>query len=89
MDKADLFCKAEVIVKVKEPLPQEYALFQAGQLLSTYLHLAASTELVRELLARKVTGAAYETIELADGSLPCLTPMSEIAGRLSVQEGAK
>ena len=88
-DKADLFRKAEMIVKVKEPLPQEYGLFREGQLLYTYLHLAASKELATELLKRKVTGVAYETIELPDRSLPCLTPMSEIAGRLSVQEGAK
>ena len=88
-DKAELFRKAEMIVKVKEPLPQEYSLLHEGQLLYTYLHLAANKELATELLSRKVTGVAYETIELADGSLPCLTPMSEIAGRLSVQEGAK
>ena len=88
-DKAELFRKAEMIVKVKEPLPSEYSLFREGQLLYTYLHLAASRELADELLKRKVTGVAYETIELADRSLPCLTPMSEIAGRLSVQEGAK
>lgn len=88
-DRGELFRKAEMIVKVKEPLPQEYSLLHEGQLLYTYLHLAANKELATELLSRKVTGVAYETIELADGSLPCLTPMSEIAGRLSVQEGAK
>ncbi|HVP18233.1 MAG TPA: alanine dehydrogenase [Spirochaetia bacterium] len=87
--KADLFRQAEMIVKVKEPLAEEYPLFREGQLLYTYLHLAASKELALELMKRKVTGVAYETIELADKSLPCLTPMSEIAGRLSVQEGAK
>jgi alanine dehydrogenase len=78
-----------MIVKVKEPLAEEFPLFHEGQILYTYLHLAASRELANELIARKVTGVAYETIELADRSLPCLTPMSEIAGRLSVQEGAK
>jgi alanine dehydrogenase len=76
-------------VKVKEPLPEEFGLFRDGQVLFTYLHLAAAAELAKELLKRKVAGVAYETIELADRSLPCLTPMSEIAGRLAVQEGAK
>jgi alanine dehydrogenase len=88
-DKAALFRDAEMIVKVKEPLPEEFPLFHEGQVLFTYLHLAASRELAAELIKRKVTGVAYETIELPDRSLPCLTPMSEIAGRLSVQEGAK
>jgi alanine dehydrogenase len=89
VDKVELFRDSEMIVKVKEPLPEEYAFFHPGQILYTYLHLAASRELADELLKRKVTGVAYETIELPDRSLPCLTPMSEIAGRLSVQEGAK
>jgi alanine dehydrogenase len=88
-DKAELFRDSEMIVKVKEPLPEEFGLFHAGQILFTYLHLAASKELANELLKRKVAGVAYETIELPDRSLPCLTPMSEIAGRLAVQEGAK
>ena len=88
-DKAEMFRESEMIVKVKEPLAEEFPLFHGGQILFTYLHLAASRELAYELLTRKVTGVAYETIELADKSLPCLTPMSEIAGRLSVQEGAK
>jgi len=88
-DKAELFRDSEMIVKVKEPLPEEFGLFHAGQILFTYLHLAASKELANELIKRKVTGVAYETIELPDRSLPCLTPMSEIAGRLAVQEGAK
>jgi alanine dehydrogenase len=85
----ELFARAEMIVKVKEPLPEEYGLFQANQILFTYLHLAANVPLARALTERQVSGVAYETIELADRSLPCLTPMSEIAGRLSVQEGAK
>jgi alanine dehydrogenase len=76
-------------VKVKEPLAEEFGLFHEGQILFTYLHLAAAPDLAKELLKRKVAGVAYETIELADRSLPCLTPMSEIAGRLAVQEGAK
>lgn len=88
-DKADLFRQSEMIVKVKEPLAEEYALFHEGQILYTYLHLAACKELARELITRKVAGVAYETIELPDRSLPCLTPMSEIAGRLAIQEGAK
>ncbi|HVO38280.1 MAG TPA: alanine dehydrogenase, partial [Spirochaetia bacterium] len=88
-DKKDLFQQSEMIVKVKEPLAEEFPLFREGQILFTYLHLAASKELANELLKRKVSGVAYETIELPDRSLPCLTPMSEIAGRLSVQEGAK
>jgi alanine dehydrogenase len=88
-EKAELFRESEMIVKVKEPLTEEYSLFHAGQILYTYLHLAANKELATELMKRKVTGVAYETIELPDRSLPCLTPMSEIAGRLSVQEGAK
>lgn len=88
-DRRALFDRAEMIVKVKEPLPEEYELFREGQLLYTYLHLAASRELTVALKERRVTGVAYETVELEDGSLPLLTPMSEIAGRLSVQEGAK
>ncbi|MCM8535843.1 MAG: alanine dehydrogenase [Lentisphaeraceae bacterium] len=88
-DKKALFQQADMIVKVKEPLEEEYDLFHEGQILFTYLHLAANKKLTKALLAKKVVGIAYETIQLADGSLPCLTPMSEIAGRLSVQEGAK
>jgi len=78
-----------MVVKVKEPQKQEYELLRPGQILYGYLHLAAEPELARALTARKVTSVAYETIELADGSLPCLVPMSEIAGRLATQEGAK
>ncbi len=88
-DKAAIFQKAGMIVKVKEPLPDEYALFHEGQILFTYLHLAADRRLAQALLSSRVIGVAYETIELEDRSLPCLTPMSEIAGRLAVQEGAK
>ncbi len=84
-----VFERSEMIVKVKEPLPIEYALLKDGQILYTYLHLAANRELAQALLEGRVTSIAYETIELPDHSLPCLTPMSEIAGRLSVQEGAK
>jgi alanine dehydrogenase len=78
-----------MVVKVKEPLSAEYGLMQPGQLLFTYLHLAAVPELAVALMEQRVTAVAYETIQLADGSLPCLTPMSAVAGRLAVQEGAK
>ena len=83
-----VFGEAEMIVKVKEPLPPEYGLMREGQILFTYLHLAPALELTKALLTQKVIGIAYETVELADGSLPLLTPMSEIAGRLSIQVGA-
>ena len=85
----EVFASCDLIVKVKEPLPEERQKLRAGQILYTYLHLAADDKLTHELLTRKVTGVAYETIETEDGALPCLRPMSEIAGRLSVQEGAK
>ena len=83
-----VFDEVEMIVKVKEPLPPEYGLMREGQILFTYLHLAPALELTKALLTQKVIGIAYETVELADGSLPLLTPMSEIAGRLSIQVGA-
>lgn len=88
-DRESVFKDCDMIVKVKEPLPEEYGLFREDQILYTYLHLAANRELTEELLGRKVKGVAYETIESEDGQLPCLKPMSEIAGRLSIQEGAK
>ncbi|MCG8452294.1 MAG: alanine dehydrogenase [Spirochaetales bacterium] len=87
-DKQKLFDDSQMIVKVKEPQASEYPLFHEGQILYTYLHLAAEPELTKALLASKVKSVAYETIE-DHQSLPCLVPMSEIAGRLSVQEGAK
>lgn len=89
LDKREIFNSSDMIVKVKEPLPEEYDLFHENQILYTYLHLAASQEITEVLLEKKVKGVAYETIETDNGSLPCLKPMSEIAGRLSVQEGAK
>jgi alanine dehydrogenase len=85
----DIYGSCQMIVKVKEPQASEYPLLREGQILFTYLHLAADEAQTRALLQNKVTGIAYETIRLEDGSLPCLAPMSEIAGRLSVQEGAK
>ena len=89
VDKKKIFDDCEMIVKVKEPLEEEYDLFGKGQILYTYLHLAASKKLTCALMEKKIKAVAYETIEAANGSLPCLQPMSEIAGRLSVQEGAK
>jgi alanine dehydrogenase len=79
---------ADMVIKVKEPLAAEFALMRPGLILYTYLHLAAEKRLTEELLERKVTGIAYETIQEADGSLPLLRPMSEVAGRMSVQIGA-
>ncbi|MBI4348249.1 MAG: alanine dehydrogenase [Elusimicrobia bacterium] len=87
-DKRKLFDDSDMIVKVKEPLEEEYAFFHEGQILYTYLHLAAAEELVDALRKRKIKAVAYETIQLADGSLPLLTPMSEVAGKMSVQIGA-
>ena len=88
-DKRRLFAEADMIVKVKEPQPEEYDLFHAGQILYTYLHLAADRRLTEGLMRRKIIGIAYETIQTDDGTLPCLKPMSEIAGRQSIQEAAK
>lgn len=85
----EVYGAAEMIVKVKEPLAPEYALLREGQILFTYLHLAPDPEQTRALLEKKVTGIAYETVQLADGSLPLLAPMSEVAGRLSIQTGAR
>jgi alanine dehydrogenase len=84
----DVWKRAEMIVKVKEPLPDEYPHMQEGQIVYTYLHLAAAPELGHEMLKRKVSGVAYETIESADGKLPLLEPMSAIAGRMASQVGA-
>ncbi|KJS16982.1 MAG: alanine dehydrogenase [Peptococcaceae bacterium BRH_c4b] len=85
----EVFQAADMIIKVKEPLPPEYELFKENQLLFTYLHLAPEPELTSALLRKKITGIAYETIQTNDGSLPLLTPMSEVAGRMSVQIGAQ
>ncbi|MBN2557662.1 MAG: alanine dehydrogenase [Clostridia bacterium] len=84
----EVFRRADMIVKVKEPQPSECEMLREGQILFTYLHLASSVELTKSLLERKITGIAYETVQLDDGSLPLLIPMSRIAGRLSVQVGA-
>jgi len=85
---AQVFERAEMVIKVKEPQPVEVAMMREGQILFTYLHLAPSPELTKQLLDKKISGIAYETIELPDGSLPLLRPMSEVAGRVSVQIGA-
>ncbi len=85
---AQVFEKAEMIIKVKEPQAVEVKMMREGQILFTYLHLAPAPELTKMLLDAKISGIAYETIELNDGSLPLLRPMSEVAGRVSVQIGA-
>lgn len=84
----EVWDQSDLIMKVKEPLPSEFPLLRQGMILFTYLHLAAGESVTRALLDRKVTAIAYETIQLEDGSLPLLTPMSEIAGRISIQVGA-
>lgn len=86
---AEIWATADLIVKVKEPQPTEVPLLRPGQLIFTYFHFAASEELTRGVLASGATAIAYETLRGAKGDLPLLTPMSEIAGRMSIQEGAK
>jgi alanine dehydrogenase len=86
--KKEVYAKADMIVKVKEPLPDEYELLKENQILYTYLHLAAEPKLTKVLCERKVKSVAYETIQKEDGSLPLLTPMSEVAGRMATQIGA-
>jgi alanine dehydrogenase len=84
----DIWATGELILKVKEPIADEYPRLRAGQVLFTYLHLAADKRLTAELLAAGVTALAYETVQTADGALPLLAPMSEVAGRLAPQVGA-
>ena len=86
---AEVWSTADMIVKVKEPLPEEYAFFRPDLMFYTYLHLAANEELTRAMLSSGVAGVAYETMQTDSGLLPCLKPMSQVAGRLAVQEGAK
>ena len=86
---AEVWKRADMMIKVKEPLESEYPLFHDGLILYTYLHLAADKEQTEALLKGKVKAVAYETLQESDGSLPLLAPMSQIAGRLSIQEGAK
>jgi alanine dehydrogenase len=85
----EIFAQAGMIVKIKEPQPSEYKLLKNGQIIFTFFHFAASRQLTENLLERKITALAYETLQGADGELPCLTPMSEVAGRMAVHEGAK
>lgn len=85
---SEVYARSEMIIKVKEPQKAEFKHYRPGLILYTYLHLAAEPEVTKMLLTKKVTGIAYETIELSDGSLPLLTPMSEVAGRMAIQVGA-
>ncbi len=85
----EIFDRSDMIVKVKEPLPAEWPLIREGQILFTYFHFAASRELTEAMLKSGSTSVAYETLSGPNGSLPLLTPMSEVAGRLSIQEGAR
>ncbi|MDO8682524.1 MAG: alanine dehydrogenase [Armatimonadota bacterium] len=85
----EIYNSAEMIVKVKEPQPQEYSIIKSGQIVFTYFHFAASKELTTAMIDSGAACVAYETIQSTDGSLPLLTPMSEVAGRMAIQEGAK
>jgi len=89
LGSAEEVWNADMVIKVKEPTAPEYAYFKPGQILFTYLHLANEPALTKALLEKKVVGIAYETIQLDNGSLPLLTPMSEVAGRMSIQIGAQ
>ena len=84
----EVYARAELVCGVKEPQPSEYALMREGQAIFTYLHLAAEPEVTQAVLATKCIAIAYETVRLPDGSLPLLAPMSEVAGRMAVEEGA-
>jgi alanine dehydrogenase len=86
---AEIFLKSDMVMHVKEPLPTEYGWIREGQIVFTYLHLAADEGQTRALLQSKAVCIAYETIQKPDGSLPLLTPMSEVAGRMAIQQGAK
>lgn len=88
-DAKAVWAQCEMMIKVKEPLPEEYPLFHDGLILYTYLHLAADETLTKALLGANIKSVAYETLQEQNGTLPLLKPMSEIAGRLSIQEGAK
>lgn len=85
----EVYSASDMIVKVKEPLPQEWPLLRAGQIVFTYFHFAADEHLTRAVLDSGITAVAYETLRGRKGDLPCLTPMSEVAGRMSIQQGAK
>lgn len=85
----EIFDQADLIVKVKEPMPEEYERLRSGQIVFTYFHFAANEQLTRAMVESGAVCVAYETIQLPDGTLPLLTPMSEVAGRMAIQEGAK
>jgi alanine dehydrogenase len=86
---ADVFAISDMIIKVKEPIAQEYGLIKEGQIVFTYFHFASSEELTQAMIDSKSVCIAYETVQDADGTLPLLTPMSEVAGRMAIQQGAK
>jgi alanine dehydrogenase len=86
---AEIWRQADLVIKVKEPLPEEWPLLRSGQIVFTYFHFAADEKLTRAVMQSGITAVAYETIRDARGQLPLLTPMSEVAGRMSIQEGAK
>lgn len=88
-DAAEIFSLAEMIIKVKEPIEQEYSLIREGQLVFTYFHFASYEPLTKAMINSGAICLAYETVERSDGSLPLLIPMSEVAGRMAIQEGAK
>ncbi|MFA6499202.1 MAG: alanine dehydrogenase [Desulfurivibrionaceae bacterium] len=88
MAAAEVWAKADLVMKVKEPLPPEYPLLRKNLILFTYLHLAPLPELTQALLDAQVTGVAYETVQLDNGTLPLLAPMSQVAGRMAIQVGA-
>src|SRR5207245_5651499 len=88
-EAADIWRRADIVVKVKEPLPEEWPLLRAGQIVFTYFHFAADEKLTKAVMQSGITAIAYETIRDTRGQLPLLTPMSEVAGRMSIQEGAK
>lgn len=85
----EIYQKADMVMKVKEPLPIEYPMIRKGQVVFTYFHFAASLELTQAMIDSESIAVAYETVEQANGSLPLLTPMSEVAGKMAIQEGAK
>ena len=85
----EIYENAEMVIKIKEPQPQEYDYLKKGQVLFTFFHFAASLELTEAMLEKETIAFAYETLQLENGELPCLTPMSEVAGRMSIHEGAK
>jgi alanine dehydrogenase len=85
----EIYARSDMVMHVKEPLPSEYELIREGQIIFTYLHLAALEELTNVLIQKRSVNIAYETIQKVDGSLPLLTPMSEVAGRMAIQQGAK